>query len=528
MGGINARQSIGSEDLNHCIYTYNLLPYEFGMKVRSGFREWTVGIDTGLGGASGVRTLIPFDSAIQGSVDDRMFAVTNEGIWNNIEFGEVPVLEVAFNNNGPRAGYGTYAHYVTDAGVSVLFYADGANGLFTYANGVWAQATGITGPVIEDIKFVVVHKQRIWFITENSTQAWYLGIGAIAGVADPFFFGSKLRHGGTLEGLFNWSVDGGAGADDHLVAVGHAGDIVVYAGADPTSADWNIVGTYFIGQIPNTPRFGTEQGGELYLLSVFGVSSMNDILKGVDSNALESESSGITLNVASIIRDRMATSINDAGWDVASIPSEGGLLVTFPPDGSQEPLQLYYNVAAKGWGFWRGVPMACFDSWRKNVFFGTDDGRVMRMDVPLDEVLITPLNNQTNGREINFSILTAFNSLGSLGTYKRPKLIRPDFVSVLPPSHSSVCRYDYDTKETTNFLNAAPLPNDTALWGANGVGSSNWDAAVWGTNIPSTFPTIGGVWGTGRYVAIATRGTSSSETRLVGWDLIYDSGGPMI
>ena len=39
LGGMDSRQAIGSENLNHSIYSYNLVPYEFGLIVRHGFRE---------------------------------------------------------------------------------------------------------------------------------------------------------------------------------------------------------------------------------------------------------------------------------------------------------------------------------------------------------------------------------------------------------------------------------------------------------------------------------------------------------
>ena len=45
---------------------------------------------------------------------------------------------------------------------------------------------------------------------------------------------------------------------------------------------------------------------------------------------------------------------------------------------------------------------------------------------------------------------------------------------------------------------------------------------LWGPPITEAFE------GSGRYVAIATKGASRSTTRLVGWDVIYDVGGPML
>lgn len=524
-GGMDVRHALGAEDLNICVYTYNLVPYEFGLRVREGFREWA--IDATDGSGVGVHTLIPYDSTQELGVGDKLFAVTNEGIWDVTAVGQPPVLMLGFTIQIVSAGYGTYAHYVDDSGDDILFYADSENGLFSYdpATATWAQASGINGPVIADIKFIVAHKQRIWLVEKSSTKAWYLANGSTSGQATEFFFGSKFRHGGTLEGLFNWTVDGGAGLDDNLVAVSHAGDVLVYQGSDPTSADWELRGAYFIGEIPDTPRFGTEHGGELFLLSAYGVSSLNDILQGVDSNLIreDSDSSSIAYKIGGLLRERMKQSITQKGWDISLIPSEGGLLISVPRYNNEKYIQFYYNFATQAWGLWRDVPMSCFSEYQDRVYFGTADNRICSMDVDVDEQKLTPVNPPENGVDIDFSILTTFSSLGAPAVYKRPKLIRPDFVSNQPPQHSSMARFDFNTDEGTNFQFSLPVTVSQGLWDLG-----NWDAAIWGSARGSTFPSIGGSWGTGRYVALATVGKSRTATRLIGWDLIYDVGGPMV
>lgn len=541
LGGMDIRKSIGSEDLLHCVYTYNLLPYEYGLRVREGFQEWQKDIVDTPSVASGVHTLIPYDADTEGGVNDRLFAVTNEGIWNTTDYAATPILMAAFTTVSTGAGYGTYAHYTGDDGVNILFYADKMNGLYEYdptgngGAGSWQAvpfdaATGIAGVDPANIKFVVTHKQRIWFAESSTSNAWYLDVGAKRGTATVFHLGAKFRHGGSLEGMFNWSVDGGAGLDDLLVFVSHAGDVIVYSGDDPTSDNWSAIGTYYIGEIPNTPRFGSEQGGELYLLSTFGVSSMNDLLQGVDSNTLQASIDGATIaaKIGGLIRERMKHDISLEGWNIATIPSEGGLLISSPTRGSDAPIQFYYNFTTASWGMWRGVPMNCFSEYNGAVVFGSNSNSVYRMDVPVDNLRINPPVVRFNGDEIVFSILTMFSSLDTPAQYKRPKLIRPDFVSTLEPVHASVCRFDFDVTEGVSNQTPEPPTYLTGVWGESGVGASNWDEAIWGSSVGQTFPTIGGAWGHGRYIAIATKGASRTATRLVGWDLLYDIGGPLI
>jgi len=525
LGGIDIRKALSANDLNFCAYTYNLMPFEYGMRVREGYREWQLDVDDGAG--AGVHTLIPFDSVQELGVGNKLFAVNNEGIWDVTEFDTAPVQMATFLDQGPTAGYGTFTHYVNQAEDDVLFYADNLNGLWEYdaATELWAVPVGITGIDVTEVKYVMSHKNNVWFALRDSTVGYYLPILANSGAVTAQFFGDKFQHGGSLEGLFSWSVDGGAGVDDILVVVSHAGDVILYTGAGPDEADWGMKGVYFIGEIPNTPRFGSEQGGELFLLSAYGIVSMADLLKGVDTAELQAglEGTSMAYKIAGLIREKMKISIDSQGWDVALVPTEGGILISTPTEGSEAPIQYYFNLATRGWGIWRGVPMQCFTEYTDSVFFGTADGRVMKMDVDVDDFKLTPESATFNGEDIEFSILTAYSSLGADGVYKRVKLIRPDFISSLKPSHTSQARYDFNTAEGELLSVPTPLNGTVGAWDV-----SNWDEAIWASANGTTFPTIGGAWGTGRYIAIATKGASRSRTRLVGWDVIYDVGGPMI
>ena len=528
ISGMDIRKAVGADDLQHCVYTFNLCPFEYGLRVRKGYREWQIDVDAGVG--SGVHTLIPFDSVRDGGVGDKLFAVTNEGIWDVSILGDTPLPVATFGNQTPDAGYGTFTHYVNQAEEDVLFYADNINGLWSYDG---ALETWTTGGVISggsditdaDVKFVMSHKNNVWFAAHNSTVGYYLPILSNTGGVTAQHFGDKFKHGGTLEGLFSWTIDGGDGVDDILVVASHAGDVILYTGSGPDETDWGMKGIYFIGEIPDTPRFGTEQGGELHLLSAYGLTSMNDLLKGVNSAALRADidGNGMAYKIAGLIREKMKETISQRGWDVALVPTEGGVLISTPTVGSSAPIQYYYNLATRGWGIWRDVPMECFTEWEGAIFIGTADNRVMKMDVSVDNVLLNPVDPTLNGDNIKFSILSSYSSMGVDGVYKRVKLIRPDFLSNIEPTHSSLARYDYSINEGSNFRPSEPVPAPFNSWDV-GI----WDTAVWGAGAPTTFPTIGGGWGYGRYIAIATAGSSRTDTRLIGWDIIFDVGGPLL
>ena len=519
--GVDTRVSVISEDPGYCIYTYNLVPYDYGMRVRNGYREWAIGTeDTS---SLGIRTIIPFINHTTAA--KLLFAVTNEGIWDVTTTDVPPVLKLAFTDTSANAGWGTYAHYTDNSGDDALYYADSINGLFAYdaVGGTWAQATGILGPVTANVNFVVLHKQRMWLVEENSSKAWYLPVGSASGQAEEFFFAPKFKHGGNLVGLYNWSVDGGDGADDILVAVSRAGDVLPYKGADPSSADtWALIGTYFIGEVPRGPSIATQQGGELFILSIFGVTSMNDMLKGVNTQDRVDTpgSSSIARRIAERVRQRMLLSIDEYGWDIQLIPCQGGAVIKTPDVNNWEHLQYTYNITSAGWGFWRDVPMNCLESFDGKLVFGTADNRVCLLDVFTDNVKLTPPETGPNGVPIKFSILTTYQGLNEPALVKRAALVRPDFVAGSEPAYTVSARYDYDLNEA--FLKAISPDTTQATWDV-----ALWDNAIWATGSLVGYSGTKGTWGAGRYVAVAMVGESRDDTRFVGWDLNFTGGGFM-
>lgn len=523
VGGVDARTILANGDPLYCIYSYNLLPHEYGLRVRNGYREWAIDVPNDFG----VTTIIPFGGTDDDSTNDRLFAVSNLGIYDVTTSGAAPVLKLDFSDVGnggdtsDLAGRGVYTFFITEAGDEYLYYADSANGLFQYSEvtDTWARATGITGPNLASINFVTTHKDQLWMIERDSTLAWYLPQTQVGGTATDFDFGGKFKHGANLAGLFNWTIDGGAGVDDYLVAVSRAGDVMPYQGTNPSDADnWSLVGQWSIGTIPKGSRFGSQEGGNLHLLSIYGLTSMDEIIVGVDGkNARAQSEAG---KVAILLRKDMERYIKFDGWQINYLPAIGALLIETPQRSNGEYLQYARSVTVNGWGFWRDVPMQCFDEWDGKVYLGTSDGRVMVMDTFVDNAMLSPPPQGLNGVPVKFSILSNFQNFGQPALFKRGKYVRPQFVGTSRPAASCKFRYDYNLTEMINWR--------TVTTGQAGVWDlSSWDNAIWASDRPSGFNQPQGGDGYGRMVAIAMAGESRTETNFVSWDVTWDSGGPM-
>ena len=534
--GMDARAPVGNLPDENSVYTYNLSPAEYGLLLRPGYREHAVGLDTGGGNAnSGVLTIMPFTGVRPGGDDDYLFAVTNEGIWDATDFDTAPTLVQAFTDTGPGAGHGVYCHYVNDAGRDYLLYADAKNGLFEFDNDIAAGTWGrpaITGPTdLADVVFCMVHKQRLWLIEESTSSGWYLPIGAKEGAATQFHFGGKFPHGGRLYALYNWTVDGGLGMDDFLVAIATSGDVIVYQGDDPVVTDgsrpWTTTGTYYIGDIPEGRRFGSEYSGDLYLLSAFGLISMADLLKGVDS--ANPAKNSLAFKVARPLRQDIREKIDELGWEPIFLPPLGQLVITTPKKDDPRYIQYTMNLAVEGWGLWRDVPAQCMEDYQGTVYFGTADNRICSMSTTLDDVTLSEPPDGANGKPVEFSILSNYSHMGQPGLFKQAEFVRPNFWATTPPEYATKVLYDYDYGEPL-LTPAAPAISGDA-WAPPGAGTggayAHWDAAIWsGLAGKGQFSLIG-AGGIGRSFGIAMRGSARTELRFVNWDIMWKSGGPV-
>ncbi len=516
--GVDARENMANMDPLKCIFTYNLMPKDFGATVRQGYREWANGVT----GVDGIRTMMTFHGLAAGETEDRLFACTSEGIFNVTTDGETtPTQVVTWPIQGVGAGLTIFTQITTAAG-AFLLVADGDNGYYTYEGSTetWTVVPsgggGITGPAdARDLVFVTIWKNRVWLVEKNSGIAWYLPTGSFLGTAVAFEFGNKFRYGGQLVGIWNWTLDGGAGVDDYLVAISEAGDVIVYQGTDPAqAAEFAEVGSWFIGAMPLGRRVASDFGGDLLVLSSYGVTSMSDLLQG---STVGSTDNYLTAAVAPYIRDVMSDSRELQGWEINANPHEGIIIIDTPTRVGKAPIQFVMNMGTNAWGFWRDIPLSTMVPWHNGFYFGSQDlNSIWFFTGDVDKAYIDP---DTDGppETINWSMLSAYSSFGMPALNKVMQFMRPVFAGDSQPTFEIVTRYDFDVRETE----VAPIFSQ-GLAGVWDVGS--WDVAIWGGgNISQDNPT--GVAGIGRYVAYALRGSSSAPTTLIVVDALYAPAG---
>jgi len=522
-GGINARDALAAMPPTDAIELVNVLSNPYGMGIRNGYQEFAINLP----GAAEVKTVMSFypgtvnppvtPGPVSGSmsliqvqapraavptVNGQIFACTNGQVyditaggtgpwsallaaavttdyWNYINFqNDISNFLCACNEDG---GYYVYGGSGFSSGFSSGFAIDS-----TVFNKIQAGSTPgkISGINPDLFTYCVSWKRRLWFIEKNSTRAWYLPVQQITGAASMFDFGVNFRHGGSLAVLVSWTVDGGEGLDDYLVAISTQGDVVIYKGTDPNDATtFALHGIWYVGALPRGKRCVDPVGGDIYILSVAGLSQISKLIAMGQIAAELTEDIGDKLDP--LIRAYMQTSVNKDGWFVKMIPHEQMLVVGVPPQvANAGAIHLALKIRQNAWSKMMELPITHYTNHDSLVFGGGNlqstiipaGGKVMLMfDNSLD---YETLSDTVEGTLIKCRIVPAYQTFGTPAMIKRFTMVRPTFIAQYNPSGHIILITDYGQ------LAAWEMPV-TPVQSGDVWDQALWDQAYWsGLNQP--------------------------------------------
>lgn len=484
----------------------NLVKGERGLLPRPGWREYA----THVGSTDGeVRSLLAHHGSI--TTNSKLFACAPNGIYTVSPGGAAPTLKFTFPVNNQDSGRGVSCGAVTGAG-SFLLYADEANGyhLYTESTDTWA-AGSVTGVAPADLVFVTVFKGRTWFVERNSMRAWYLAAGpTISGAATQFDLQSVFRHGGSLVGIWSWSLDSGVGRDDYLVFISSTGELAIYLGTDPAT-DFRLSGLWDLQGVPAGRRLAFSYGSDLLLLTTQGVLPMSVLTR---EGALQDQLYA-TRQVQPLFVQTMSEQSNRIGWEMNMCPKAGFMFVNTPglPGALQEQYAMSYS--SKGWSRLQGLDILSTVVWDNDLYFGTRDGRVCQTNGYVDNVKLG--GDTTNARSVNCFTIGGFTNLGSMN-YKTLVSITPRFITRgVTPAQQTLARFDFDIADAGAATGAAS--GTGSLWG-----SAVWGTALWGGGyVPAAV--VQSATGRGVHMAIGVAFQAQDYALLVGCDVTWQEEG---
>lgn len=528
--GLNTTGDVADMAPTDALEMDNFIAQDLGLQMRLGWYEYA----TNIGGDAThvVRTIMAYNGTPSTAIANplavsQLFAATDQGIYFIEGGGNMAALAPAIALSGAlNAGTMSWAMFTAAGGAQYLVACSETDGGFLYNGVSWMKMTSAGGPgpgIITGVNpntfaQVCVWKRRLMFTQRASSQCWFLPVGVVGGAAQLFDFGPQLVSGGALVGLTNWTQDDGAGIDDRLVILGSAGDLVIYSGTDPSSATaFQNVGVWYIGQPPVGRRSMTTSGGNVYILTQFGVIPVNQVVQGGLDNILTSDT-GLLVQLRKLqsqLVEDFATLLNVDGWELMNIPGLALLHIARPSISVGENIQYAFQQHQTAWSRLLDVPGKTFARRLNEVYAGTTDGRVLRVfSGNVDGLKL----DGTGATQINARCTPAFNYLGAPTVQKQALMLRLNFIAQAVPAWSLLMNTDF----SVTSLEATPAATSS-------VGSL-WDASYWDKDKWAGGAAAYGEWraveGIGFALSPSIFVSSNAQTTLASIEYMVKPGGP--
>ena len=428
--GLNLISAITGMKPGDALILDNYFPEASWVSLRGGRTSHKTGF------AAAVETLMEYSSTTS-----KLFAAAGASIFDATSLGAIGAAVVTGLTNARWQ----HIQFSTTAG-DYLVLVNGADGLRTFDGTTWA-TQAVTVATAASFVDVAVFKNRLWFTYNNSTSAWYLPSGAIAGAAVEFDVGPVFRYGGNLAFIVPISFNAGAGFDQSLCFVSTNGEVALYTGTDPASAStFALSGVFRIGT-PVRQRGYVRYGGDALVLTQDGLVSMLDAMR---LDRVQAPNAAISYNINPVLTDQIIAQSGTFGWQLI-VYGKGTRLLINAPQANALYHQWAMNTLTKGWGRFKDQNAVCWGFLSDNLYcaIGTT---VYRADTGSSDA----------GAAISGEVKWAFSVMGTQAL-KRTAMLRPHLTSNGAPSFAIGINVDFSDQPPTDVPSAAPLT--VGLWG---------------------------------------------------------------
>ena len=364
----------------------------------------------------------------------------------------------------PTEFNGTYV--VTVTGTTTLTYtmATAPSGNATVV-GTYT-TIGITGVNSNTFINVNLFKNRLYFTEKDTLNCWYLPVDSIGGAASPLYFGGIARNAGYLQAMGTWTLDAGQGADDYAVFVTSMGEVIVYNGTNPDSADtWALKGVWQLGQTFSRRCF-FKWAGDLLLLTQDGLVPL--------ASALQSSRLDPRINLTDKIYFPISQAASlyyaEFGWQINYFAGENMLILNIPiPNGIE---QYVMHTITKSWARFINIQSYCWEvSGDADMHFG-GNGFV--------GIFYSALSD--DGNNISATAQQAYSYFDSAGQLKRFTLVRPILQSTGGvPAVLCGLSVDFDTQSQLGQVSFNPTTQSEGIWD-----TATWDKNIWSGGLITT------------------------------------------
>ena len=370
--------------------------------------------------------------------------------------------------------------------------------------GSYTVAKFITGVDSSNLIHVNLHKERLYFVEENTLNFWYLGANAISGSATSYPLGAIARNGGYIMAMGTWTLDAGYGVDDYAVFITNNGEAIVFKGSDPSDPnDWSLIGVWQLGQV-FARRCFFKFAGDLLLITQDGIVPL--------ASALQSSRLDPRINITDKIYYAVSQAADlyntEFGWQIHYYAKQNMLIFNIPVIGGQQ--QFVMHNITKAWANFTNINATCFEVYDEDMYFG-GNGFVGKFYDGLSD----------NNNNIRATCQQAYSYFDARGQLKRFTMVRPIlFVDNGTPTILCGINTDFQTQNSLGQISYNPALISVGIWD-----TSLWDDVEWGggNNISKNWQGVTGIgYAAGISINIASQ---DIDVRWASTDFVMERGG---
>lgn len=310
-----------------------------------------------------------------------------------------------------------------------------------------------------DLSYVWAYKQRLFFIMKDTLDAYYLPVDEVGGDLTRLPLGGVFSRGGSILFGASWSLDAGhqGGLSEQCIFVTTEGEVAVYQGSNPSSADdWQKVGVYQIGR-PRGNKAWVRDGGDIIVATSIGYVRLSEAIRR-EMAALGPTAVSYPIETAW----NNAVEARPDPWACEIWASRQMAIVAIPTPAGQVPEWFIANVRTGAWAKRLNWDALCVVVFRERLFYGTPQGGVV-------EAGVTGLDQ---GAAYAGTCVPLFNDLGTPASFKITELVRAVGITPVEAGVQTSMQVDYVVSLPPNPA-ALPVPVGTQ-WGNTVWGGFNW------------------------------------------------------
>lgn len=483
---------------DHAIQLDNFIPRPGYLEIRRGHRAWATGV-----GSGPVETLMAYNSP--NLINSKLFAVGG-GAFYDVTTGGAAVITTVTGLSNNRWQYSNFTNAATAAW---LVCGNGVDAPRIYDGSTWAAMT-LTGITPNDVVSWTPFMGRLWCVLLNSTAVGYLGNSAISGAVTKFDLGQQMSRGGFIQAISTWTQDSKQTVDEYIAFITSRGQVIVYQGNDPSTANtFALVGVYDLGA-PIGRRCFLRISGNLWIICVDGVLPMSEMLT-------QDRAASAKVAPTTMIQNAMMNSArlyaSNFGWQFIEYAKGQLAILNIPVVENSTSIQYVMNTLTGAWCQFTGLSSNCWEVLNDVPYFGDNQGQVNQWDYGAGD----------DDQAITATVQTAFNYFETRGHLKRWTMVRPILTTDGSVTPGVGLNIDFGTDAPISIPSTASTVS--ALWDV-----SLWDVAIWPLNssLVANWTTVEGI---GQCASIITKVSTISNgqangvvLQLNGWDLIAEPG----